>query len=70
MKSFLPYPAVVLFLSFGFVLAFAHAGLAFAFVVRARPYTCLVVLKVFGFLSKVFRHVSIDSHHEQLPWNF
>ena len=64
--------AVVLTLSFVLVLALAlafvvlafalaRAGLAFAFVVCARPSTCLVVLQVFGFLSTVSRHMTVNS---------
>ena len=75
MTSFLPFLAVLFALSFAlafaltklafsvvFVLfAFAFAGLAFGFVVRARPFICLVVLQVFSFLSTVSRHVAVNS---------
>ena len=36
-------------------------GLAFGFVVRARPSTRLIVLHVFSFLSTISRHVAVNS---------
>ena len=62
MKTFLLFlavlfaPSIVLALSFALTwlaFAFAFAGLAFGFIVRARPSTPLIVLQVFSFLSTV-----------------
>ena len=43
------------------LLALALAELAFAFVVRARPSTRLIVLHVFSFPSTISRHVAVSS---------
>ena len=64
---------LALTLAHAFVLlafALARAGLAFVFVVRARPSTRLVVLQVFGFLSSLSRDVIVNPQHEHFPWNF
>ena len=46
----LPFPFVFVVACDFLVLAFALAGPPFALLVRARPFTCLVVLQEFGFL--------------------
>ena len=73
--SFLLILSVLFALPFAVVLAFALARLvgfalyrlAFGFVVRARPFTRLIVLHVFSFLSTRSRHVTHIPHHEQFP---